>query len=174
MPVTAPQLQRAFDTTNVAKQQLQQMLVADRGPSWVRMLQAGRQLGAAATPLREAADTVVAAAPSDARVAKAADYLRGSAHHAVAGVEALRGSISGALAGHGELQQQALRILDPASRLAIPDDFNAFETAVKRVDPALLETIGKVSAGRESMVTARSDVEQARHWLRVIAQTTPH
>ncbi|MCW2925829.1 MAG: hypothetical protein JWM98_3233 [Thermoleophilia bacterium] len=171
MNVPRDTLQHAFAATTGARDANARILQADRGPSWVRVLDAGRSSQGWSTELRSRADELAAAAPGDPGIAKANDYLRGAAWHATQGVDALRGAVVGALAGHEELQASALRLLDTTAKVDMYRDIATFESGVKGVDPALLTRVGEAGASaRPSLERAGSDLDVARNWLRSIAQ----
>jgi hypothetical protein len=164
------QLQRTYAAAGSTGDLAARMLVADRGPNWVRVLDSGRSLGQSAESLQHLTDESLAAMPDDGTLKVAGDFLHGASWHANKGLETVRGAVADALAGHEELQAQAAKLLDPRSQIAIPGDFNAFETATKHVDPQLLDAVGKAGwAGHESFEHARSDADQSRTWLREVA-----
>jgi hypothetical protein len=175
MALSPTQLQSAYTTTASVRDLNQNMLVADRGPSWIRLMSNGRSLDAAAGTLKGMADGIAVEGADNPWTPKTVDYLRGAAFHAHAGLETLRGGIAEALAGHAELQEQARAILDPASHISIPGSYNDFETAVKHTDPALLDRVAAAAEpARATFERARSDIEQSREFLRGLAQTIPH
>jgi hypothetical protein len=173
--LTPTQLQSAYTATAAVRDHNQHMLVADRGPSWIRLMSHGRSLDAQAAALQGAADGIATEGAGNAYVPKTVDYLRGAAWHAQQGIATMRSGITEALAGHADLQAQASAMLDPKTVITVPNAYTDFETAVKRIDPSLLQKIEAAAAPAiPSFERARADVEESRGWLRDLAQTIPH
>jgi hypothetical protein len=168
-------VQRSYTAAAATGDLAARVMFADRGPNWIRVLDAGRSLGRAAQDLDQTTNSTLSAMPDNGTLKVAADFLHGAAWHSNKGLETVRGAVSDALAGHEELQQQAAHLLDPNGTINIPGDFNAFETATKQVDPKLLDAVGKAGwAGHDSFEHARSDADQARTWLREVAARMQH
>jgi hypothetical protein len=175
LALTPTQLPSAYTTTAALRDTNANMLIADRGPSWIRYMNNGRNLDSIASDLKAKADGIASDGADNAWTPKTVDYLRGAAWHAQQGVASLRTGVANALAGHEDLQAQAAAILDPKAPITYTKSFDDFETAVKHTDPSLLNAIADAgNAARGSFERAASDVTEAREFLRGMAQTIPH